>query len=238
MTRFLSEKHRIEQMEADFNRLIQISRAVDEKLTHVTASDDVLQQMQVQIRRLEESLETAEEKYQRVEKKNQVLDATSDGIDRNFKALQESEAALKKLSDEMDRLNAEESSLGSAVQALAEANDKAKETADQIFTLDQALDEIDEKTKAMQTAREWIARAETRLGELNKQAQTQFKVMEALMKGKKVDETSIGEGAPSIRIKEAVIQLIQQGWKPEAIAKTMKISLGEVELIQETFAKD
>jgi chromosome segregation ATPase len=238
MTRFLSEKHRIEQMEADFNRLIQISRAVDEKLTQVTASDDVLQQMQVQVRRLEESLQTAEEKFQRIEKKNQVLETTNDGIDRNFKALQEAEKTLKTIRDDMDRLGAEEESLSSAVEALAAANDKAKETAEQIAALDKALDEIGEKTKAMQTAREWIARAETRLGELNKQAQTQFKVMEALMKGKKTDDTSIGEGAPSIRIKEAVIQLIQQGWKPEAIAKTMKISLGEVELIQETFAKE
>jgi hypothetical protein len=238
MTRFLSEKHRIEQMEADFNRLIQISRAVDEKLTQVTASDDALQEIQVQIRRLEEFLQTTEEKYQRIEKKNQVLDATNDGIDRNFKTLQESEKTLKKLSDSMDRLGAEKESIGSAVEALAAANDKARETADQISALDKALDEIGEKTKAMQAAREWIARAETRLGELNKQAQTQFKVMEALMKGKKTGEQSIGEGAPTIRKKEAVIQLIQQGWKPEAIAKTMKISLGEVELIQETFARE
>jgi transcriptional regulator len=44
---------------------------------------------------------------------------------------------------------------------------------------------------------------------------------------------NLGEGAPPMQKKENVISLARQGWKVDEIAKTMKISRGEVELILE-----
>ncbi|AEF83094.1 SpiroCoCo family coiled-coil protein [Leadbettera azotonutricia] len=236
MTRFLSEKHRIEQMDADFSRLIQISRAVEEKLTQVTASDDILQQMQVQIRKLEESLEDAEEKYQRIEKKNQTLDMTADGIASNFKALQESEKAIEKIQSDLSRLGSDHESLKNSIEALAGESEKARETADEISVLDEALAEIREKTNALQKAREWIAQSETRLEVLNKQVQTNLKIMEGVINGKGGDP--LGTGAPSIGKRESIIALARQSWTVEQIAKTLKISQGEVELTLETFNKE
>jgi chromosome segregation ATPase len=232
MTRFLSEKHRIEQMEADFTRLLQISRAVEEKLTQVTASDDMLQQLQIQIRRLEEALEGTEEKYQRIEKKDQVLEETSDSIDRNFKVLQESEKALKKIGDDIARLGVEEESLRTALGALSGESEKARETADQISVLDKALADLEDRTQAMHKAREWIARTETRLEELNRDIQEQIKLLGSLVKagGKKAVQD---KGAPPPADRENVIKLARQGWTVKEIAKVMKMSQGEVELILE-----
>ncbi|MDR2617792.1 MAG: hypothetical protein LBC62_02870 [Treponema sp.] len=232
MTRFLSEKHRIEQMEADFNRLLQISRAVEDKLNHVTASDDTLQQIQVQIRKLDDALDDTEEKYQRLEKKNQALDETRDGIDRNFTALQESEASINRISGELEKISIREETLRSAIETLAEKSEKARETADQVTLLDKALSELEDRTLAMQKAREWIARTETRLEELNRDIQEQLKLLGSLVKsgGKKANQE---KGAPPPGDRENVIKLARQGWTIKEIAKVMKLSQSEVELILE-----
>ena len=239
MTRFLSEKRRIETMEADFNRLLQISRAVEDKLTQVTSSDDTLQGVQLQIRKLEEALGTAEEKYQRIERKNQILDSTSDGIDRNFRLLQESETLSSKIGGELDRYAKDLDSMKTFVERMAGESEKAREAVDRIDVLDNALQEIEERIKSMQRARQWIADAETRLEELNRQAQTQARAIDSLVKGKKSGVLpDLGEGAPSPQKKENVIALARQGWKVDEIAKALKISRGEVELILDVAPRD
>ena len=239
MTRFISEKRRIETMEADFSRLLQISRAVEEKLTQITNSDDILQGVQLQIRKLEEAMGSTEDKYQRLEKKNQVLDNTNDGIDRNFKALMESEKISGKVGEELDRYAAVLDSIKASIEKLSVESDKAREAVDRIDVLDNALEEIEERIKSMQRARQWIADAETRLEELNKQAQTQARAIDAMVKGKKsASIPNLGEGAPPPQKKENVISLARQGWTVDEIAKTMKISRGEVELILEMAPRD
>jgi chromosome segregation ATPase len=238
MTRFLSEKHHITQMEEDFNRLLQISKAVEEKLVQVTNSDDVLLQIQVRIRKLEEALAGADEKFQRIEKKNQILDNTSDGIDRNFKALQESEANLRKVNEELERIGGETESLRDTIETLAGESEKARATADQISLLDKALSEIEERTRAMQVAREWIARTETRLEELNRQAQDQSRLVGSLLKSESGKKQPKEKGAPPVGDRENIIRLARQGWTVKEIAQTMKVSEGEVELILETSPKE
>jgi predicted RNase H-like nuclease (RuvC/YqgF family) len=211
---------------------------VEDKLVQVTNSDDTLLQVQLQIRKLEDALAAADEKYQRLEKKNQVLDTTSDGIDRNFQALQESEAGLRRVNEDLERMSGETASLKDTIETLAGESEKARATADQISLLDKALSEIEERTQAMQTAREWIARTETRLEELNRQAQDQVRLAGTLLKPESGKKQPKEKGAPPVGDRENVIRLARMGWTVEEIAKNMKISQGEVELILETSPKD
>jgi len=239
MTRFLSEKRRIETMEADFNRLLKISQAVDEKLVQVTSSDDNLQALQLQIRKLEEALGTTEDKFLRLDRKSQILDNTNDSIDRNFKALQESEKLSAKIGGDLERYAEDLTSIKTSIEKLAGESEKASEAADKIDVLDNALEEIEERIKSMQRARQWLADAETRLEELNRQAQTQARAIDSLVKGKKSGAPiDLGEGAPPPQKKENVIALARQGWKVDEIAKAMKISRGEVELILDMAPRD
>ena len=238
MTRYISEEHRIKTIEENLNRTLQVSRAVEDKLNQVTNSDDVLQGVQLQIRKLEESLGRTEEKYQRMEKKNQVLDNTNDGIDRNFKVLQDSEKISEKIGAELDRYASDLDTIKISIVKLADESEKARAAADRIDVLDEALEQIEERIKSMQRARQWIAEAETRLEELNRQALIQARAIEGMLKGKKpiVIEPG-GEGAPSIQKRENIINLILQGWRDEEIAKAMKCSIGEVQLVRETVPK-
>jgi chromosome segregation ATPase len=241
MTRFLSEKHRIEQMEADFNRLLLISKAVEEKLVQVSSSDDTLQAVQVQIRRFDDALTAVEEKYQRVEKKGQALDETTDSIDRNFRALQESEDSLRRFNEDLQRLTGEMETLHDSVEDLARENEKARETAEKLAYLDSSLSAIEERITAMNKAREWVARTETRLEELNRDAQEQVKLMGAVLKGGRSGgdgKAASEKGALPIGDRETVVKLARQGWTVDQIARSMKISKGEVELILEIGSQD
>ena len=234
MTRFLSERRKIETMEADFNRLLKISGAVEEKLTQVTTTNDSLQGMELQLRRLEEALGTTEEKFQRIDRKNQILDNTNDGIDRNFRVLQESEKLSARIGGDLERYAEDLSSIKTSIEKLSGESEKARQAVDKIEVLDELLEEIEGRIKSMQGARQSVAGLETRLEELNRQAQTQARAIDGLMKGKKsATLPDLGPGAPPMQKKENVISLAKQGWKVDEIAKAMKISRGEVELILE-----
>jgi chromosome segregation ATPase len=240
MTRFLSEKRRIEVMETDFNRLLQTSQAVEEKLAQVSSSDDTLQAMQVQIRRLEDAIQETEEKYQRIERKSQTMEETNAGIDRNFRALQESEAALAKADEAISLLGGETETLRVSIETLANENGKARDAADKLSTLDESLSLIEKRIAEMNVAREWLARTETELRALDKDAQTQLRLTRSLLdRDAKTPGGKAGpKGAPPPRDRDNIIKLRRQGWTVEEIAKTMDISKGEVELVLELSPRD
>jgi chromosome segregation ATPase len=237
MVAFQSEKRRIELMASDFNRLLQTSQSVKEKLTEVSASDDTLQEVQVKIRRLEDFLNSAEERYERIEKKNQTLEETNAGIDDNFKALQEADRAVQKIRSEIQRLLDEQKEVRVSVEKLSAENTKARETAEKAASLDSLLSSVEQRMDKLQTARESLARAETRFEEIAKNAQEQFKLFSALLKDDEPGKRLKERGAPPIGIRETVIKLKQQSWTVDEIARTVKLSVGEVELILEMGSK-
>jgi DNA repair exonuclease SbcCD ATPase subunit len=230
MTRFLSEQRRIELMEADFNRLLRTSQAVETKLTEVTASDDTLQAIQVQIRKFNDALAETEEKFQHIERKNQTLEAINQSVDRNFSTLKQTETGLKQLAGDIKTRQAEQEALRLSIEKLAGDNEKAQATADKLTLLDKDLAGIEGRIREMQKAREWIARAETRLEDLNKEIQDQVKLVGNVLK-EEGGAPSRTKGAPTIAARENVIKLARQGWKVDEIAKAVKLSQGEVELI-------
>ncbi|MDR0878423.1 MAG: hypothetical protein LBN21_10245 [Treponema sp.] len=238
MTRFLLEQRRIEVMEGDFNRLLQTSQAVEEKLVQVSSSDDTLQAVQVQIRRLDDAIKETEEKYQRIEKKNLVLDTTNAGIDRNLKALQESETAVRRVNDDIGRLSGEMEGIRASLETLSGESSRAQQTAEKLSSLDESLGIIEKRIEDMQVAREWLARTETRLEELNKQAQDQVKLMGAILKDEKGKSAPRDKGAPPIGVRETIVKLARQGWTTAEIARTVKYSVGEVELTLEIAPRD
>ncbi|MDR1909454.1 MAG: hypothetical protein LBQ35_06030, partial [Spirochaetaceae bacterium] len=232
MTRFLSEQRRIELMEADFNRLLQTSQAVEEKLGEVSSSDDLLQAIQVQLRKINDALAETEEKYNRVEKKNQTLETINLGVDRNFKALRETEGSLKALTADLGSLRTEQEQLRQSLEELRSGNEQARAAAERLSFMEQDLSTIEERIKAMQVAREWIAQAETRMQNLNHDMQDQIKLMGEITR-EEGDGPLRGSNPESIATRENVHKLHRQGWKDEEIAKTLRLSIGEVKLILE-----
>ncbi|MHB9296144.1 hypothetical protein PilKf_01898 [Pillotina sp. SPG140] len=233
MTKFFSEKHRIEQMEGDFDRLVQTAKAIEDKLVHISTSDDTLQNVQLQIRQLNDALKDAEDKYQRIEKKNQILDTTNDGIDRNFQELQENERQTQVITKELQKVGDNIGSLRETLNALSNKYEQLHEITGKLSILDSSLSDVESRIQRMDESREWLARTETQLTNLYKQAQDQVKLATNILKSGKDPITREVKGAPPIGVRETIIKLSQQGWSIDEIARAVKYSKGEVELILE-----
>jgi len=233
MTSFLSERHRIEVMEKDFERFIKTSQSVEAKLNQVSTSDDILQSVQVQIRKLEDSLKETEEKYQRIERKNEVLEETNESIDRNFKMLQKTETAIKNAENIINVLSDQFDNMRSSIEALAVENVKATDAVEKITVLDESLVQLEKRIADMNVAREWLARTETELKALDKDARTHLKLAKGLFERESGKAAVTSKGAPPPQDRDNVLRLKDQGWTIEEIANAMNMGRGEVELILE-----
>jgi chromosome segregation ATPase len=231
--KFSSEKRRIDTMEADFKRLMEISESVDIKLDQVTSSDDILQSIQAKIRDLQQSEEDVTQQFERLESKKHVIDVTTAGIDKNFASLQELEKAILTLENEIEPLPNELTTLESRLDTLAGSRQDADVAIEQLGKLDATVADIEERLEQAQTAREWLARTETRLTEINTQAQDQLKLMQSLISDSGSKEKGKSASAPANDVRNMVVRLSHEGWTIEQIAEATKVSRGEVELILE-----
>ncbi|MDR2608594.1 MAG: hypothetical protein LBC57_09405 [Treponema sp.] len=230
MNRFINVQHQIDQIEARYDRVIQTSQAVEEKLAQVTSSDDTIQAVQVQLRRLDDLIRETEERYQRIEKKNATLQETGDSIDRNFTDLQKTEEEIRLADSELKTLFTEIENCKAAVTELAAESRKAQDASDKIILLDDTLTSIESRIEEMNKARDWLARAETRLEEINQDVLDNLRRTSPKDSKKQPPES---QGSLPPRDRENIHKLHQQGWTIEELAANYKVSRGEIELILE-----
>lgn len=239
LARFLAEKKRIDALEADFSRLSEVSLGVDRKLEEVTGQSDALTETQTRIRKLLELSGEAEAKLERLEKKAAVLDATAEAVDKNFQQTQGVEKLLAGFGAELKRLPERIQEIKRSVDELASGKDRADEAVRKLGELDSILKDAEKRIADAQKAREWLARAETRLEEVNRQASEQLKLLSTLLKEEgSASKAGASRGAPPSTVQDTVRKLARQGWAPEEIARAVKVSRGEVELILELGGKD
>ena len=232
LTKFLTNKRKIESMDDDFKRLISISQTVDAKLEQVTSSHDKLQEMQAQIRNLDNLEKEVAQKYERLENRKQIIDTTIEGVDRNFQTLEDLEDEIKKTQGTLSPIPRELEEMEDKIRVLSSNKPKAEQTIQLVEQLDSNLKDLEERLEKIQTAREWLARTETRLEDINKQAEDQVKLLGTLMK-EGAKKTKQERGAPASGERDTVVRLSHQGWTVAQIAQATGLSKGEVELILE-----
>ena len=231
VARFLAEKKRIDALEEDFGKLAQVSDSVDKKIEDVTGQSDALTEAEARIRKILELSNEAEAKFDRLEKKGEVLDSTAEAVDKNFQAVQGIEKILAAYGAEIKRFPEQVAEIKKSFSLLQADKGKVDEAASKLGELDGIIADTEKRIGESQKAREWLARAETRFEELNRQAQEQLKLLSTILKEEDVGKKD--RGAPPSTVQETVRKLARQGWKTEEIARAVKISRGEVELILE-----
>ncbi|MDX9801347.1 MAG: hypothetical protein RBT69_08440, partial [Spirochaetia bacterium] len=237
LSRFLAEKRKIDEIEGDFKKLLNMSQAVDIKLDHITGVYDNLQEIDVKLRNFDSLFKDITEKFQRLEKKESIIETTTEGVDRNFQILQQMEKSLSSLSEITDMLPMRLNELENRFKKINLEKKDADKTMENLGKLTKVLGDVEERIDKMQQAREWIARTETRLTETGKKAEENIALLGSLIdKDSKNKKTQKG-GAPSIDKREMVVKLAHQGWTSENIAQATGLSRGEVELILEIMPK-
>ena len=232
MARFVAEKRRIDALEDDFRRLIGMSQTIETRLEQVTASNDEVQAIQAQLRNLEQMQKETEENFGRLEKKRSILDVTTDGIDKSFQQLQQLEKRLETVDERLTTVPRRLDEVTHTMHDLLSGKKETEAAVKQLGNLDTVLKDIEGRMEQLSTAREWLARTETRLEEVGREAQEQVKLLGTLLrdngKGEKPEK-----GAPTLSARDTVVKLARQGWKVEEISRATKVSRGEVELILE-----
>ncbi|MBI9109046.1 MAG: hypothetical protein JEZ04_20045 [Spirochaetales bacterium] len=231
MAKFASDKRKIEELEDDFKRLMSISQSVDIKLNQVTAADDGLQLIQARLKELDGLQKEVEGRYERLQKKEIIVDSTINGVDRSFKQLNELDHLISVIEDRSTPLTNRLDELTRRIDFLSKNKKQIDTAISHIEVLDTTLLDLEDRIDRMQKAREWLAGTETRLEEVNKQAQEQVRLLGTLVKDSNSKAKS--SGAPPMEIRDVVIKLAHQGWTVEQIARSTKLARGEVELILE-----
>ncbi len=237
LNRFLAEKRKIDEIEGDFKKLLNMSQAVDIKLDHITGVYDNLQEIDVKLRNFDTLFKDITEKFQRLEKKESIIETTTEGVDRNFQILQQMEKNLAGLSEITDMLPMRLNELENRFKKINLEKKDADKTMESLGKLTKVLGDVEERIEKMQQAREWIARTETRLTETGKKAEENIALLGTLIDKDNKNKKSQKGGAPSIDKREMVVKLAHQGWTSENIAQATGLSRGEVELILEIMPK-
>ncbi|OQY35171.1 MAG: hypothetical protein B6241_01320 [Spirochaetaceae bacterium 4572_59] len=237
INRFMDEKQKVDELEDKISRMVGLSKSVDLKLDQISSLHEMLQQYQVRVKELEDQHHAIDSRFARIESKAKIVDQTVDSVDRYTAILADIEHNLTSVKNEVDPLNARMKEVESRDQIIMANRDLTEEIYDKISSLSQILDDLDRRTEKIDKAREWIARTETRMDGVAKQAQDQVKLIGRLAERDGRPESTRAGGSPDMDTRETVLRLARLGWKTEDVARTLKLSRGEVELILEITPK-
>ncbi len=233
LARFAAERHRVESIERDFQRLLAIAEDMDARLTGMEASRQAVRDLQARFRQLRELADAADERHRQLAQKHEVAEATSSGVDRNFELLNQLDEQVIGLRPDVLKLTAGMAEMQRQVDALSSNKESADAVIRSLDGIDGLLAELDSRTARLTTARDWLARAETRLEQIGQRARASISELEALAAARSAGNGGGAGPRPAVDHRETVIKLAGQGWSIQEIARATKLSRSEVELILE-----
>jgi chromosome segregation ATPase len=231
INRFMEEKQKVEELEDKIRSMVSLSKSVDLKLDQVSSLHDMLQQYQSRVKELEDQHHALDSRFVRMESKAILVDKTVEQVDEYTITVETLQKSIDMLKNELNPLSGRLKDIEQRNTFLLENKESADSVYSKIASLDQVLADLDEKAEKINQARDWIARTETRMDGVVKQAQDQVKLLGRL--AERDGSAPRAGGSPDMDTRETVLRLARLGWKTEDIARTLKLSRGEVELILE-----
>ncbi len=229
IARFLEEQQKVDSLDAKIFRISSLSEAVDLKLDRMNDTNDSLQELQARLKKLESLHEDLGKQYDRLSNKAVVLDTTTDVVDKNFQQMMKIEEQVKELGEQIAPLREGIEKAEELQNRLLVNNEKIGSVINQVDSLETTIESLDARMEKMGKVREWLAQSETRLQKINEEIRHHLNLYDSLSTRIKQRK----QGSPDMDTREIVVKLARQGWKTEEIARTAKLSLGEVELILE-----
>lgn len=233
LARFDAERHRVEAIERDFRKLAAIAEEMDDRLTGMETTRQAVDDLQAKFRQLDQMADAADERYRRLAEKREAAEATASGVDRNFELLSQLDEQVIGLRPDVLKLTAGMAEMQRQVDALAGNKESADAVIRSLDGIQELLAELDGRTARLTTARDWLARAETRLERIGQQAHASVNELEALAAARSADNGGGAGVGPAVDDRRTVSKLAGQGWSVPEIARATKLSHSEVELILE-----
>lgn len=240
LSRFNSERLRIDTMSQKFDKLVSLSDSMDKKISELHSTSDDLQNMQLTVKGFNESLDKISERYDRLDKKSEMIDMVSDEVDKTFQNLKDVEEKVKTVSDSASVLPEQLSDIQQQVSFLIENKDSITDALDKVSDLKNILTDAEKRAEQLQISRQGIARSETRLENISRSIDEKIRDL-AKYNGIEGDmEVPLSQPSSypypndfSPQDKARIIQLKRRGWSLEEIARNMKRSISEIEIVLE-----
>lgn len=213
--------------------LTRIAEELEARLTGMETTRQAVQGLHAKFRQLDELAGAADERYRQLAEKREVAEATASGVDRNFELLNQLDEQVMGLRPDVLKLTAGMAEMQRQVDVLAGNKESADAVIRSLDGIEGLLAELDGRTARLTAAREWLARAETRLERIGQQAQASVSELEALAGARSADNGGGAGPSPTVDNRQAVSKLAGQGWSIREIARATKLSQSEVELILE-----
>ncbi len=230
---FDAQKARVDSIGQKYDKMINLSSAMDEKISGLQTSYDELQTFEVAVRDFQEKLHSLSGSYDRLEQKQTVIERVNEDVNRSFDALKTLEDKLKQCVRQTESLPQEIKDVQKDVDKLLKSGPKLAQAVTKLESLDAILTEADKRMDALTSARQGIGRSEARLEELKTDIESKFKLLNQLTKKDLEKHPAKEDKRLSPQDRDNIKQLKQQGWTVKEIARTMKRTQTEIEMVLE-----
>jgi DNA repair exonuclease SbcCD ATPase subunit len=246
-----SEKKMVSDIAKNAEQAIGLISVVEEKIQFIEKEREALDTIESGINGLSEQFERLNRQAGDLKKKEADIELSIETISKTKEFVTNLEKRTEILKDNFNEIKGIEEDIKERITKIEDktaslgGNEKRiEELLARFKTMDAFVQDIEARTKQLQSAREWIARTESRLTTLSTDAQRLIDELKSYTQGGKVslptERGQVNEGRkPAVLSREAeskvktVLTLFDQKWTIQEICKVTKMSRGEVELILE-----
>jgi len=235
----INDKKRIDNTELMLKELREISNSIEDKLENIKNGKVAINNLEdkiVIVNQKFKDLDTYFDKIALKEKdiKNIVLDIDKSqeylsGINKRL------DATIKRLDDVDYKRDVYEKgfkSLEKNLSTLTNSEEKIDLVINKFSQMDNLIEDLDNRTESISKMREWLFKTEARLSSLNEESEKKIKVMDGLINKNNSSSSNKKDNVVDDGSKKSVIlQLKSQGWTIDEIARSIGLSVGEVEFI-------
>jgi chromosome segregation ATPase len=245
-----SEKKLVQDIAKNAEQAIGLITVVDEKIKLIEEERDLLE-------KIESGMKDLDKRFDALKKKAEELSTREKDIEVSIETITKTKEFIAKLEQRADLLNTNlvelrerEDDLKNKVTIIDEKTgsllnyeNRIEDVLSKFTEMDSLVADIEERGKQLQSTREWLARTESRLTNLTKEAERLVQEMADLGTGPgapaRTARGSSGDDRPTLLSTESeskvktVLTLFEQKWTIPEICKVTKMSRGEVELILE-----
>ena len=226
--RISGERRKIDNLEKNWSQLNSLSDTVTRNIDKVHSKYDQIKELQVRMRDLNSLEHSVSEQYNRLEGQQEIVRSTLEGIDKNFDSLSEIEERMRHISEEIKGVPEQVAQLSKQVNMIHENNLSTEELQQQSKKLDKSIAKLEKRMTEVKGSQQWLGSLETRLQKMYTEVDEKLSVMRSLLQDNVSQDNRASE---SVSVPQTVKQLARKGWTPEQISNTLKISIGEIEVI-------
>lgn len=236
LAKFQAKKAQIDSMEQHFSSLMTLSSSMNDKIKDLQTTSDDLQELQIAVKNFQETLAGISMRYDRLEKKNEVIDRVAADVDRSFDNMRQLEERLSACLRQSDSLPMEIAGIQRSVDTLLGNGDRIDQAVAKLESLQDILKDADARVDAIKSERDGIGRSEARLQQMEKEIDEKMNLLARISRPDERPAGGRAAGAAGSIVpqdREHVKRLKRQGWDIAAIAKALKRSESEIELLLE-----